>query len=734
MRIDAIAWRRLTWRMSGAGAARGRALRTAIVVEVRADDTRGWGEAAPLPELAHDSLAAAERAIAALAAPFDVDDVATFAASIASPSARFAIETALLDAIARRDGRPLAALLSAEPAQRLAASIVVDDPAAARAAIARGARCLKIKVADGDLARVRAIADAAPGVALRLDANRAWPIEHVRDRLAALADLPIEFVEEPCVAPHRLLGEPLPLPLALDETLAELTDAELATALSSRSLRAVILKPTLLGLHACVALVEQARAAGVAAIVTHALEGPIGTAACAELALAVGGDRAVGLAPHPALDAWQPAVPQLHDTEIVAVERAGLGLAPATVERPLARDASVTMPRRRDRLRVVIAEPTAATVDAIERALDDEVPIALVHAALPADAQARQRAEVERAELPDDAAAILFTSGSTGTPRGVVLSRGALVAAADASAAHLGWHDDDRWLLALSMAHAGGLAIVVRCLAGGRPIVLAEGGFDRARVAERLPQATLASLVPTQLAALLDDPAWRAPATLRAVLLGGAAASDTLLEAAAARGVPFLTTYGMTEALGQVATAPLARAGDPHAPLHALRGVELAAGTRDAPSVIRVRAPMLATRYLDGTPIAPVLVTADLGYLDDTGALHVVGRADDVIITGGENVHPSAVEAVLAATPGIRAACAFGVGHERWGQLVGAAITVEPSFDRARAVAHWQHVLAPHQRPRELAIVAALPVLATGKHDRRAAARLPREPVIYPRP
>jgi O-succinylbenzoic acid--CoA ligase len=186
-----------------------------------------------------------------------------------------------------------------------------------------------------------------------------------------------------------------------------------------------------------------------------------------------------------------------------------------------------------------------------------------------------------------------------------------------------------------------------------------------------------------------------------------------------------LATYGLTETFGQIATA-----ARPGAPLVALPGVELAAGTPGAPAPIRIRAATLATCYLDGAPIAPELTTHDLGVLDG-GALRVLGRADDVIITGGENVHPAQVEAVLAATPGVRAACAFGVPDARWGQIVGAALAVAPAFDRAAALARWHAQLPPHARPRRLALAAALPLLPSGKVDRRAAAALGAEPVAY---
>lgn len=704
--MTAVRARVVRWRLEPGGAARGLTRREAVIVEVtRPSGAIGYGEAAPLAP--GDSIGTVLRAL---------EDP-----RVASPSARFALETAELDALARERGVPLAAVLG-DPVAALPCAVVLDD------AVATTAPCIKIKVGPGgDLDRVRAIAAANPHATLRLDANRTWPRDTVHARLAALADLPIELVEEPCTD-ARTLG-PLPLPLALDESLVE--HAGLAHA------AAVVLKPTLLGgFAACRALAARARAAGLAAIVTHGLEGPIGTAACAALALALGGDRAAGLAAHPALDAWELPVPQLAGDRVRLVDAPGLGIDIAALEdaivalgdplsiRTAARESpQFAVPARRARERCIVATPAQDTIDAIHAALDDRRPLALLHHRVPAAEQARQRALVERAELAEGDV-VLFTSGSTGAGRGVVLARDALIAAAEASAAHLGWRDDDRWLLALPLAHAGGLAVVVRCLAARRPLVLA--GDD---LAAALASCTLASLVPAQLARLLDEPAWRPPPHLRAVLLGGAAAAPSLLAAAAARGVPFLATYGMTESFGQVATAPLHRAGQPDAPLVPLPGVAIEAGSREAPAPIRVRAPSLARGYLDGTPIAPAFTTSDLGFLDADGALHVVGRVDDVIITGGENVHPQHIEAVLAATPGVRAACAFGVADDRWGQRVGVALAVDPTFDLAPALARWRAALPTHAWPRELATVATLPMSPNGKPDRRAAARIPRAPV-----
>jgi len=365
----------------------------------------------------------------------------------------------------------------------------------------------------------------------------------------------------------------------------------------------------------------------------------------------------------------------------------------------------------------IVATPEVATILAIYQALDAHRVIAPIHPRLAPAELNRQRTIAADATFADDDAFVLFTSGSTGTPRGIIHTRDSILASARASEQRLTWRDDDRWLLCLPLAHSGGLSIVVRCLAARLPLVLHEGDFDPAAVRALIADhhVTLASLVPTQLAALLDDPHWRPPAHLRAVLLGGAAAPRGLVDQALARGVPVHQTYGLTETFGQVATAKV-----PGGPLVPLAGVELHG------SPLRIRGPMLARAYLDGPAIAPELTTADLAEVGDT--LRIVGRADDVIITGGENVHPAEVEAALAATPGVRAACVFGVPDARWGQLVAAALVTDSAFDRAASIAHWRATLPAHARPRRLALVEALPLLANGKVDRRAAAHLPTTP------
>lgn len=336
---------------------------------------------------------------------------------------------------------------------------------------------------------------------------------------------------------------------------------------------------------------------------------------------------------------------------------------------------------------------------------------------------------------PERPLAILFTSGTTGRPRGVVLSRRAFVASAAASAANLGWREDDRWLLGLPIAHVGGLSILTRCLLARRTVVVpraAEAGqrLDTDSLAEELAEqrVTLASLVPTQLEWLLArQPRWVPPQHLRAVLLGGAAAHPALLARAAERGVPVLTTYGLTEACSQVTTQPSGTtnlgelgSGAPAA------GVEV----RIVDGAIQVRGPTLLSGLFPATAESPVdadgwLHTEDLGRFGEDGMLHVLGRRSDLIITGGENVHPSEVESVLERHPGVQSACVFGVPDATWGQIVAAAIVpVQAGAPAPRELARFvaEH-LAPHRRPRRVAFVAAFETTRAGKLDRGATSR-----------
>ena len=334
---------------------------------------------------------------------------------------------------------------------------------------------------------------------------------------------------------------------------------------------------------------------------------------------------------------------------------------------------------------------------------------------------------------PDERAmAIIHTSGTSGHMKGVVLSRRAFVASAAASAANMGWRDRDRWLLTLPVAHVGGFSILVRCLLARRPVVLAKDTGPHTLVETmRRHDITLVSLVPTLLKRVLDlDPPVERPERLRAVLLGGAAASPALLARAADSGWPVLTTYGMSEACSQVTTQRYgtvnrgeAGSGPP------LPGVELRIADDDA---ILVRGPTLFSGYLpaDDNPFLPDgwFATGDHGRLDDQGNLHVLGRRTDRIVTGAENVDPIEVERVLEGLPGVQQACVFGQPDEEWGEVVCAALVLgvgptDVTWTRVRAaVRTLRDQIAPFKLPRRIAVVDAIPKNATGKVDRRAAA------------
>lgn len=317
-----------------------------LTVTLAGVPVRGLGEASPLPGVSRpttDELAAvaeaAQDALARLGAPADLAACAALAREVAAPwpALVFALETALADALAQHRRVSLAELLAPAPAPRVPVNAVVASLDEAAAAYARGVRCFKVKLGRdtaSDAALLAALRRAWPDVSLRGDANRGWPAAEVGERLRALAPAELEYVEEPCdgLAERLAGGERWSIQVALDESLAELEAALVAEAVRAPGLAALVLKPTALGgLHAALGIAELAVAAGKRAVTTHALEGPVGTAACAELARALGGaqpELAVGLDAHPALAAWQVAPPQLAAAAVVAAGF-GLGLAGA---------------------------------------------------------------------------------------------------------------------------------------------------------------------------------------------------------------------------------------------------------------------------------------------------------------------------------------------------------------------------------------------------------------------
>lgn len=338
---------------------------------------------------------------------------------------------------------------------------------------------------------------------------------------------------------------------------------------------------------------------------------------------------------------------------------------------------------------------------------------------------------------PSDVALIMFTSGTSGKPKGAMLTHGNLLANAVASHERLAMTRDDNWLCVLPLYHIGGFAIIMRCLMLGATVTLLPR-FDADAVHEALVThpITLVSLVPTMLYRLLERDVRRWQPTLRLILLGGAAADAHLMRRCADLRLPIATTYGLTEATSQVCTAPPdvayrkpASVGKPLSGI-AIRIVDADGATCPTGTIgeIAVRgATVMAGYYRDATATDRALrqgelFTGDMGYLDAEGDLFVVQRRSDLIVTGGENVYPAEVEAVLRGCAGVVDVAVVGIPDREWGQVVGCVLVGD--VDVATVQAYARRHLAGYKLPRRWLVVEALPLTSTGKVDRAAVGAL----------
>ncbi len=314
---------------------------------------------------------------------------------------------------------------------------------------------------------------------------------------------------------------------------------------------------------------------------------------------------------------------------------------------------------------------------------------------------------------PGDAL-VIATSGTTGQPKGVVHTHASLAASAQATNAALEVDPErDRWLCCLPVAHTGGLGVVVRALSAGTPVEVHER-FDAAAVEEAAARrgATLTSVVPTVLGRF-DSSGYRR------ILVGGMAVTGALPPNA-------VTTYGLTETAGGVVYDGLP-----------IEGAEV----RVVDGEVQVRGPMVARGYRNGTELSwvadpdggpPWLATGDAGSwepapggrkADGRPVLRVVGRRDDLIVTGGVNVWPGPVEAVLARCPGVAEVAVVGRPDPEWGALVTAVVVPAdrsrpPTLDELRAAVK-EH-LHPASAPRSIELARALPRTSLGKLRRSA--------------
>jgi o-succinylbenzoate---CoA ligase len=308
----------------------------------------------------------------------------------------------------------------------------------------------------------------------------------------------------------------------------------------------------------------------------------------------------------------------------------------------------------------------------------------------------------------DPVIAVMHTSGTTAAPKPVELTYGNFQASALGSAVALGLDPAERWLCPMPLTHVGGLSIPIRSAIYATTVVL-HGGFDTEAVLNELMdpgrRITLVSLVPTMLARLLDAGLERPP-TLRWALLGGGPIPAALLARARDAGVPVAPTYGMTEACSQIATF-----GWP------LPGVELTTSSGE----VRVRGPIVSAGCVDERGW---LRTGDLGRFDERGRLEITGRKADTIVTGGENVAPAEVEAVLMEHPAVADAAVHARADPEWGEAVVATVVARDGASVApgELLAFCAQRLARFKVPKAIEFARQLPRTESGKLLRRELA------------
>ncbi len=324
------------------------------------------------------------------------------------------------------------------------------------------------------------------------------------------------------------------------------------------------------------------------------------------------------------------------------------------------------------------------------------------------------------ADGPEGDACVVYTSGTTGPPKGVRLTAANLVASAIGCQESLASTARDRWLLCLAPHHVGGLGILVRGAFSNQPVITLPR-FEESNVLEAIAResVTLLSLVPTMLVRLLDAGGIDTLRRLRAILLGGAPAPAERVREWARQGLPVCPTYGLTETGSQVATVPPGRAEELAGTagfVHSQATVEIAGGE------IVVGGAVLSPGYLNPeitpAPTGGRFPTADAGHLDQRGALVVTGRRDDAIITGGENVQPEEVEDALRGHPAVRDAAVVGLPDATWGHVLEARVVAE-NVSAAEIVAYARERLAPFKVPRRVVFVPSLPRSEGGKLIRR---------------
>ena len=334
---------------------------------------------------------------------------------------------------------------------------------------------------------------------------------------------------------------------------------------------------------------------------------------------------------------------------------------------------------------------------------------------------------------------ILYTSGTTGRPKGVMLTNGNHWWSAMGSVLNLGLQVEDKWLICVPLFHMSGLSIMIRSVIYGIPIII-HSQFSPQAVNQSIQKegVTIVSVVSSMLTRMLEQlGADKYPDTFRCMLTGGGPVPESLLRQCRKKRIPVYQTYGLTETASQIATlspeymdSKLGSAGKPLFPSELLIMDEQGCKLSGEVGEIVVRGPNVANGYLHSKKAKTIAFqagwfhTGDLGYTDAEGFLYVLDRRNDLIISGGENVYPAEVEAVLLSYPAVLEAGVVGCEDEKWGQVpvafVVAAGDVEITEEAMRTFCRER--LAHYKCPARIYFVEQLPRNAANKLLRRELA------------